>query len=284
MFIFDDKYSIKMNRQQYSDIIYDSLLQNKEALKAQYNANRNNIGYFYLDNLLPVELALEISTAFPKPEEMVLKKSMKEDKYVAAQMDKYNPLLEEIIYAFQDNRIVVLVSEICGLTDIVPDDNLYAGGISIMGHKQFLNPHLDNSHDKDRELWRVLNLLYYVTPEWEESYGGNLELWPGGLKQKQITIHSKFNRLAVMATHNGSLHSVSPVVYEGFRCCVSNYYFSKYPIHDTDTFHVTSFRGRPENKLTDAILLVDTWLRMGIRKVFKKGIKENPHVYKKDNK
>lgn len=84
-----------------------------------------------------------------------------------------------------------------------------------------------------------------------------------------------------MVTHNRSLHSVSPVVYDGFRCCVSNYYFSKTPILESDTFHVTSFRGRPENKLTDAILRVDTFLRMSIRKIFKKGLKENPHVYKK---
>lgn len=283
MIIFEVKNSTEMNRQQYSEIIYNSLLQNKESLKEQYNASRNKIGYFYLDNLLPENLVLEINNAFPKPDEMVLKKSIREDKYVAAQMNLYNPLLEEIIYAFQDKKIVDLVSEICGLKNIVPDDNLYAGGISMMGHKQFLNPHLDNSHDKDRQLWRILNLLYYVTPNWEEQYGGNLELWPDGLKQKQITIHSKFNRLAVMATHNNSLHSVSPVVYDGFRCCVSNYYFSEYPIHDTDTFHVTSFRGRPENKVADVILQLDAWLRMSLRKVFKKGVRENPHVYKKDN-
>ena len=218
-----------MDRRYFSDLIYKSLLDKKEVLQQQYNASRNNIGYFYLDNLLPQEIALEINAAFPKPEEMVHKKSIREDKYVAAQMNKYNPLLEEIIYAFQDKRIVALVQDICGLRDIEPDENLYAGGISMMGHKQFLNPHLDNSHDKDRELWRVLNLLYYVTPDWEESYGGNLELWPDGLKNPQITIHSKFNRLAVMATHSGSLHSVSPVTYNGFRCCVSNYYFSQHP-------------------------------------------------------
>jgi hypothetical protein len=65
---------------------------------------------------------------------------------------------------------------------------------------------------------------------------------------------------------------------------VSNYYFSKTPLQDSDTFHVTSFRGRPEDKLTDAVLQLDSALRMGIRKVFKKGITENPHVYKKDDK
>lgn len=270
-----------MDRKSFSGLIYKSIYDNKEALKEQYKQSSSEIGFFYLDNLLPQDIVLELYKIFPKPEEMVLKKSIREDKYIAAQMDMYNPLLEEIIYAFQDEKIVALVADICGLKDVIPDENLYAGGISMMGHKQFLNPHLDNSHDKERELWRVLNLLYYITPDWEESYGGNLELWPKGLDNKQITLHSKYNRLVVMATHNSSLHSVSPVTYNGFRCCVSNYYFSKYPVHDTDTFHVTSFRGRPENKFTDILLQADTWLRMSLRKVFKKGIKENPHVYKK---
>ena len=273
-----------MDRKEYATLIYNSLQANKEILKQQYGESKAAIGYFFIDDVLPAAIALEIYRAFPKTEAMVLKKSLREDKYVAAQMNLYNPLLEEVIYAFQDSRIVALVSEICGLHDILPDENLYAGGISAMGHKQFLNPHLDNSHDKDRQMWRVLNLLYYVTPNWEASYGGNLELWPNGLKEKQITVHSKFNRLAIMATHNRSLHSVSPVTHEGVRCCVSNYYFSKQSILDSDTFHVTSFRGRPENKFTDAMLQLDTFLRMSIRRVFKKGIVENPHVYKKEDK
>jgi Rps23 Pro-64 3,4-dihydroxylase Tpa1-like proline 4-hydroxylase len=212
---------------------------------------------------------------------MVLKKSLRENKYIAAQMNLYNPLLEEIIYAFQDKRVVDIVGEICNVKNPISDEYLYAGGISLMGNKQFLNPHLDNSHDKDRNLWRVLNLLYYVTPNWKEGYGGNLELWPNGLDHEPITIHSKFNRLAIMETHNNSLHSVSPVVFEGYRRCVSNYYFSDSPLLASDSFHVTSFRGRPENKLSDLVLRTDTFLRMCLRKIFKKGIKENPHVYKK---
>lgn len=275
-------YLSKMKRNDLADLIYKTLLSRKDAALNQFNESKEKIGYFFIDELLPVEIAQQINAVFPKANEMVLKKSIREDKYVAAQMNLYDPILEEIIYAFQDERIVQLVSEICGLTAVFADEYLYAGGLSMMGKSQFLNPHLDNSHDKDRERWRVLNLLYYVTPDWEEAYGGNLELWPNGLKKEQITLHSKFNRLIVMVTHNQSLHSVSPVNHEGFRCCVSNYYFSKNPASPSDTFHVTSFRGRPENKITDTILQLDTWCRMTIRKVFKKGIAENPHVYKKD--
>ena len=127
-------------------------------------------------------------------------------------------------------------------------------------------------------------MLYYVTPNWEDENGGHLELWPTGLKGKQITLYSRFNRLAVMATHHNSWHSVSPVVVNNERKCVSNYYFSKEALLPKDTFHVTSFRARPGQKVKDFILTVDSALRMGVRKVFKKGIKENPHMYKKEDK
>ena len=270
-----------MNRKELSDLIFNKIESQKSSLTSDYTSSKNKIGYFFVDDLLPIEVAQTIFEKFPNSNEMILKKSIRENKFVAAQMNLYSPILEEIIYAFQEDKIVKLIGEICDINQITPDSNLYAGGISMMGNKQFLNPHLDNSHDKDLKQWRVLNLLYYVSPNWEQKYGANLELWPNGLKESQITIHSKFNRLVVMATHNQSIHSVSPVNFDGFRCCVSNYYFSEKPLQISDSFHVTSFRGRPENKLTDTILKIDTFLRMTIRKFFKKGIKENPHVYKK---
>jgi Rps23 Pro-64 3,4-dihydroxylase Tpa1-like proline 4-hydroxylase len=270
-----------INRKVLADFIFDKMNPQKSILKNQFETSNVAIKHFFIDDLLPEDVVLKIHKAFPKPSEMVLKKSLREDKYVAAQMNLYDPILEEIIYAFQDDRIVKLVEQICDLMSLIPDENLYAGGISLMGKNQFLNPHLDNSHDKDRKQWRVLNLLYYVTPNWKIENGGNLELWPNGLDEKQVTIQSKCNRLAVMVTHNQSLHSVSPVVVNDFRSCVSNYYFSENPVFESDTFHVTSFRGRPENRFTDLILQMDTFSRMMVRKFFKKGIKENPHVYKK---
>lgn len=84
-----------------------------------------------------------------------------------------------------------------------------------------------------------------------------------------------------MTTHSESLHSVSPVIINNFRKCISNYYFSKTPLRTTDSFHVTSFRARPNQIILDQFLKLDAKLRMGVRKIFKKGMVENPHVYKK---
>ena len=270
-----------MNRTEIANLILTNLNENKDDLKKQFLSSKDEIGYFYLDNLLPETLALEIYQNFPDTKEAVKKKNLREFKFTAYQMNKYDVLLEEIVYAFQDKRVVKLVGEICELKDIEGDENLYAGGLSLMEKDNFLNPHLDNSHDKDRNKWRVLNLLYYVSPNWKLENGGNLELWPKGLKEPQITIVSKFNRLVVMSTHNNSWHSVSKVLKEDVRNCVSNYYFSKAPFLTSDTFHVTTFRGRSSEKIKDILLRLDNGFRGSLRKIFKKGVRENPHQYKK---
>ncbi|MDO6760029.1 2OG-Fe(II) oxygenase [Tamlana sp. 2_MG-2023] len=272
-----------MKRDEIAKHILNRLNQDKESLKQQYDDSKSKIGYFYIDNLLPSEIVNEINNQFPSQSKMSLKKSLRENKYVAAQMNNYDPILEEAIYAFQNPEVVNCIKYICSIDDLQPDEYLYAGGLSSMKKDQFLNPHLDNSHDKDRNSWRVLNLLFYVTPNWNDENGGNLELWPNGLKEKQTTIPSKFNRLIVMATHQSSWHSVSPVIVDSSRNCVSNYYFSDNPLQPDDKFHVTTFRGRPEQVIINQVLKIDSFLRMNIRKLFKKGIKENPHVYKKDN-
>jgi Rps23 Pro-64 3,4-dihydroxylase Tpa1-like proline 4-hydroxylase len=249
-------------------------------LRIQWRASPK-IGHFFIDNVLPADVADRIRAAFPAGQSMKIKRSIRELKFIAAQMNQFDPLLEEAIYAFQDPRIVEVVGRITGLRDLEPDEQLYAGGISMMVEGHFLNPHIDNSHDKARERYRVLNLLYYVSPDWSLANGGNLELWPEGPQGEQITIESRFNRLAVMITHKTSWHSVSPIRVPQSRCCVSNYYFSKVSPEDSDYFHVTSFRGRPDQKLRDLVLRADIALRMSIRKLFPKGVVENKHFYDK---
>ncbi|MGO1073279.1 2OG-Fe(II) oxygenase [Lysobacter sp. CA199] len=240
------------------------------------------IHYFIVDDLLPVELAMQIRQAFPQTSQMMLRKSLRELKYISAQMDRHAPILEEIIFAFQQPAVVEQVRAITALRSLYPDEHLYAGGISVMGRGHFLNPHLDNSHDKDRERYRVLNLLYYVSPDWQETNGGNLEVWPDGPDGRPTTIVSRFNRLAVMVTNQHSWHSVSTSLSDELRCCVSNYYFSDHPAASDEYFHPTSFRGRPDQPVRDIALRADAAARGWLRKLFPKGVRPAKHVYNKD--
>ena len=242
------------------------------------------VNHFVVDNLLPEQWAHAIRSAFPQAGAMVLKRSLRELKYVSAQMNLYDSLLEEIVYAFQQPEVLSVVERITGLPALEPDSMLYAGGISLMAPGHFLNPHIDNSHDRSQQKYRVLNLLYYVSPDWSEHDGGNLELWPNGPKGQPLTIVSEFNRLVAMVTHEHSWHSVSRSIGKADRCCVSNYYFSEQPIGGQRYSHVTSFRGRPEQPLRDLVLRSDNWLRTLVGKAFPATIKGNRHYYKKETR
>ncbi|HUI78444.1 MAG TPA: 2OG-Fe(II) oxygenase [Bryobacteraceae bacterium] len=262
----------------------ESILKRIEAERARASDEFHRtpgVPSFVVEDLLPREYALAIHAAFPPVDRLVLKKTLGQLKYVGYQMDTYDPLLEEAIYAFQDPRIVRAVSEITGIRELLPDGKLYAGGISLMTQGQYLNPHLDNSHDKDRNHYRVLNLLYYVTPDWRDDFGGHLELWDRGPGHPQRTVHSRFNRLVVMQTDERSWHSVSKVLEDGRRCCVSNYYFSPHPAGRDASYHVTSFRGWPEQKLADVVMRIDSGVRLAVRKIGGNWLFKNPHVYKK---
>jgi len=270
--------AVELTRAALGERIVQRIRAEAERLSAQWRATAP-LNYFVIDDVLPGEWAAQIRSAFPPGRQMMLKRSWRELKYVAAQMDRYHPLLEESLYAFQMPEVVREVERATGLVQLDPDEMLYAGGISLMAPGHFLNPHIDNSHDKFRSRYRVLNLLYYVSPNWTEAHGCNLELWPEGPAGKPVVIVSQFNRLVVMGTHQGSWHSVSRNGSRQDRCCVSNYYFSKHPPGGSEYFHVTSFRGRPEQPLRDLALRADIGLRMALRRIFPHGVRPNPHFY-----
>ena len=180
-----------------------------------------------IDNLLNPSICQEIYNAFPKDtKEYNHLKTFRERKNTSAYLPGQNKILSDLIYAFQDKKIVNLITNLVGFKKLFPDSSLYAGGLSLMNKGDFLNPHIDNSHDKDRINYRRLNILFYVSPDWKIKNGGNFELWNEEIT-KPKTIPSFFNRLIIMETNKKSWHSVSPVKFSAPRCCVSIYLYSK---------------------------------------------------------
>ena len=248
------------------------MINEKASIEHQWeNPQNTETRHFLLDNLLPQEICESIYNAYPKDGSGFFnRESFREKKRTSAKLDDYDQILADITYAFQDKRVVDLIADFIGFEQIEPDPMLYAGGLSMMFHGDFLNPHIDNSHDKDRNNYRRLNLLYYVAPDWKIENGGNFELWDN-TRTIPKTLAALTNRLVVMETNKTSWHSVSRVNVERPRCCVSNYYFSKQSPDDSEYFHVTSFTGRPEEKIKRVIGVVDNTLRNIVSKTLKIG-------------
>jgi Rps23 Pro-64 3,4-dihydroxylase Tpa1-like proline 4-hydroxylase len=224
-----------------------------------------------LDDVLPEDVAASVYRAFPPEGQMRLLSSFRERKYTSKSLERMDRLVHDALFAFQAPRVIEEMAKITGIRDMVGDPRLYAGGISAMTKDQFLDPHIDNSHDAEGKLYRVLNLLYYVTPDWHAEYGGNLELWNEPVRER-LEIPSVFNRLVIMETNRTSWHSVNRVRAEGKRCCVSNYYFSPHSPNAVDVSHITFFRGRPEQPLRRLLATADGHARTLLRRVIRRGL------------
>ena len=261
-----------MDREAITHLALERLASCRQQITAAWaNPEGTSTRHFYIDDFFPAQLARDAYAAFPiAANGFYNHASFREKKKTSAHLDDYPPILREITFALQDRRLVELIAQIVGFQHIEPDPALYAGGLSMMFKGDFLNPHIDNSHDAKRDRYRRLNSLYYVSPDWRLENGGNFELWN---KDQTIpkTLVAIENRLIVMETNRTSWHSVSPVIADRPRCCISNYYFSRESPEHSDYFHVTSFTGRPDEKLKRIVGVIDNGLRNSISKTLKIG-------------
>lgn len=247
----------------------------KEIIDQWENPIDTQTRHFVLDDLLSNSDVKDIYSAFPRNGEGFFdRESFRERKRTSADLSQFNPILADITYAIQDQKVISKISEFVQWKNIEPDPKLYAGGLSMMFPDDYLNPHIDNSHDSERSRFRRMNLLYYVSPDWAFEKGGNFELWDAE-RIKPKTIIARQNRLVVMETNKTSWHSVSKVTADRPRCCVSNYYFSKNSPDGDQYFHVTSFTGRPEQPYRRVLGFMDNAFRNLISRTLKVGRGKN---------
>jgi Rps23 Pro-64 3,4-dihydroxylase Tpa1-like proline 4-hydroxylase len=248
------------------------LNESRENLKEQFFSEHpiNVARYFVVDNFLPTELAEEIYVLFPKPSKMHSLNSYGELKLKCSYIKNTAELLQDLHYAFQSQNIISIIENITGISNQLPDTSRLAGGVSILLKGDYINPHLDTSHNVDKKLYRTINTLYYVSPNWKLEDGGNFELWDKSITHC-ITVPNLFNRLLVVETNRNSWHSVNPVLCNQPRCCVFNFYFSEHSPEAVDYFHDSSLlfnpliRPRPEQTIRRGIVAIRDKIFRGLK-------------------
>ncbi len=230
------------------------------------NSPRACAAHIVIDDYLPQASAAAIAEAFPSERSAFDRLStFRERKWTSNALDALPPILREALLSFQSPQVIAEASRATGIADLIPDPTCYAGGVSAMQPKDFLNPHIDNSHNGGRTHYRRLNLLYYCNPSWRVGDGGELELWDRNVC-RAVAIAPKFNRLILMTTNRTSWHSVAPVR-RGERRCLSNYLFSQSSPDGSDYYHVTSYTGRPGQTGRRALAIFDNAARQFARRL-----------------
>jgi Rps23 Pro-64 3,4-dihydroxylase Tpa1-like proline 4-hydroxylase len=189
--------------------------------------------HYILDNFLEEDYAIKLSEEFidyNHPSWFVYDNPL-ENKKACNNWYHFPPTTYEFFQKLNSEYFVDLLSKLTGFK-LHADHGLHGAGWHIQGNGGKLNVHLDYSIHPKLKLQRKINFIFYLTPEWNNEWGGNLEFWSNDdttnlPKQKIKTIENKFNRVVLFDASKNSWHGFSDIIKcpkDKYRKSIAMYY------------------------------------------------------------
>jgi len=170
-----------------------------------------------------------------------------ETKYSNTQPDSWGPTLNSVAQEFCSQPFVEYLERLTGIHGLVSDWSMDGGGLHQTLRGGHLNIHADFSTHHTHEDWaRRVNILLYLNQEWDESWGGQLELWDPDMTACQATVTPAGNRMLVFTTSLDSFHGHP----DPLRCpedvarrSMALYYFTR---DENAVRRSTNYQARPD--------------------------------------
>ena len=153
----------------------------------------------------------------------------------------------------QSSEFLALIGRITGIPDLLYDPWYFGGGTHENRNGQDLDAHVDfNRHPVER--WhRRLNLIVYLNHEWEDAWGGSLELHtdPRSPDDRITTITPLYNRAVIFETTEWSWHAFPRIALPAdrqhlTRKSVALYFYTKErPADELADTHSTIYVDQP---------------------------------------
>ena len=215
---------------------------------AQYHS-ADPFPHIVLDDLFENAELERVLADFPKPEQM---RWMRFDSPTEKKLGFYHehstiaPSVRAFLDAMNGFEMLLFLETLTGIDGLIPDPYFGGGGLHQIEPGGFLKIHADfNVHPK-LKLDRRVNMLVYLNQDWDDAWGGHLELWNASMTECRQRIAPLFNRTVVFSTTDTSFHGhphplLSPPGVT--RKSVSLYYYTAgRPEEERSAAHDTIFR------------------------------------------
>jgi Rps23 Pro-64 3,4-dihydroxylase Tpa1-like proline 4-hydroxylase len=192
--------------------------------------------YCVIDNFLQEDLADKLADEFPGYENNLWfdYDNPLENKRTCNHWEKFPPATYSFFSEMLGREPANVLGRLVDADDLIGDIGLHGGGWHIHKRGGKLNIHQDYSIHPKLGLERKVNLILYLSRDWNSQWGGGLELWShdhenNKPKQCEQLIACKFNRAVIFRTDQFSWHGLPQPIScpEGvFRKSLALYYLS----------------------------------------------------------
>lgn len=177
-----------------------------KSLNDQY-VSANPFPNIVLDDFLSPELLRKVVSEFPKSDGKThFDRSQERLKYQYPPSEWGGPITHSLFSAFNSEAFVGFLEEMTGISGLIVDPSFVGGGLHETKRGGHLGVHADFNQHVRLNVVRQLNLLVYLNDDWDESYGGNLELWDKGMKTREVSVSPVMGRAVVFTTTLDSYH------------------------------------------------------------------------------
>lgn len=113
---------------------------------------------------------------------------------------------KKLIDYLNSDEVIKKIEYLTGINGLKADSFLLGGGMHRIDSSGKLSIHADSSKHAKTNLYRRVNLLLYLNENWQESWGGTLQLWDKTLTNMDVEIQPVFNRAVLFSTTKDSYH------------------------------------------------------------------------------
>lgn len=199
-----------------------------------------------LDNFIDRAVLDRVNAEFPQPVTGRFADAYSKAKtgYILGMIR--SAFIQDLMNALNSAPFLDFLEQMTGIRGLVGDSRFVGGGLHETRRGGHLSIHADFNFHPRTKLRRRLNLILFLNDDWDEEWGGALELWDRSMTRCQKAIAPVIGRAVVFNTDTHSYHGhPDPLATPDGRTrrSIALYYYSM--PQGVALPHTTIFRARP---------------------------------------
>ena len=192
--------------------------------------NAKPFEHVVIDNFLETSYAEKISEIFPVVNsDWHEYKNPIEVKYTYDNVNELDKDTKDFFYYLSTPELTNIMRDITSIRNLEYDEYLHGAGLHKHPRYGRLNIHLDYEKHPISGKERRLNVILFISKDWDPLWNGANELWDKDVTKCITKTHVKFNRAIIFKTNDISWHGLPDKIMcpdDVFRNSLAYYYVS----------------------------------------------------------
>ena len=176
------------------------------SLADQYR-NAAPFPHIVMDDFLEPDVLREVLADFPSSgDKEFFDREQERFKFQYQPHESPSGLVRNLFAELNSQAFLGFLEELTGMKGLISDPYFDGGGLHETKRGGHLGVHADFNIHGRLNVERKLNLLIYLNEDWEDDYGGQLELWDKQMKACMVKVKPVFGRAVIFNTALDSFH------------------------------------------------------------------------------